>query len=90
MIITYIYIGKSTPVVNQSLRMVVNSAAPQRRIISSVHDEHHLGFNRTVEMICNKYYRPNMTNIIKSYVSRLQFCSELLSIAILIILGPEL
>ena len=66
-----IYIEKSAPVVNQRLRMVVNSVASQKRIISSVHDQHHLGINRTVEMICNKYYWPNMTNNIKSYVSKL-------------------
>ena len=51
-------------------RLVVDDRKRQSKIISSVHQEHHLGINKTVELVCRKYYWPGMTKDITSYVSQ--------------------
>ena len=56
--------GHGTP------RLVVNDEKQQKKIVSMIHDEQHLGINRTTEMVCTKYYWPRMTKDIMSYVSQ--------------------
>ncbi len=36
---------------------------------ASIHDESHVGVNRTLDTISSKYYWPNLTMDVKEYVS---------------------
>ena len=49
-------------------RLVVKSPEERRRIISSIHDQAHLGRDKTSE-ITARYYWPEMYNEVCSYVS---------------------
>ena len=42
-----------------------------KRIISTIHDESHLGINRTNEMVAKKYYWPGLYKDITAYVRSL-------------------
>ena len=50
-------------------RLVVESADERRRIIVSIHDQAHLGRDKTLSEISSRYYWPEMYNDICSYVS---------------------
>ena len=50
-------------------RLVIEEKAQRDRIITSIHDSSHMGVNRTVDMITEKYYWPGQTSDIKEYVS---------------------
>ena len=50
-------------------RLVVESAEERRRIIGSIHDQAHLGRDKTLSEITARYYWPEMYNDVSSYVS---------------------
>ncbi len=50
-------------------RLVVEEKDKRKRIVASIHDESHVGVNRTLDMISSKYYWPNLTMDVKEYVS---------------------
>ena len=49
--------------------LVVESPEERRRIISSIHDQAHLGRDKTLSEITARYYWPEMYNEVRSYVS---------------------
>ena len=53
-------------------RLVVEDPEKRKRLVSSVHDSSHFGVNRTLDMICSKYYWPGLTSDVKCYVSGVQ------------------
>ena len=59
------YIGRKG---SEKPRLVVESAEERRRIIGSIHDQAHLGRDKTSE-ITARYYWPEMYNDVSSYVS---------------------
>ena len=56
-------IGKSA---TGTPRLVVDDKKRQEKIVSSVHDRQHMGINKTVKLVCLKYYWPGMTKDIAS------------------------
>ena len=50
-------------------RLVVSDEDTKKRIISSIHDQAHLGRDKTLSEITPRYYWPDMYNDICSYVS---------------------
>ena len=50
-------------------RLVIENTDERERIIKSIHDQAHLGRDKTVSAISNKYYWPNMYNEVCLYVS---------------------
>ena len=51
------------------MKLVIEDAAKRRRIISSIHDSSHMGVNRSIDMVSQKYYWPGLTKDVRSYVS---------------------
>ena len=54
---------------NEKPRLVVESADERRRIIASIHDQAHLGRDKTLSEVTSRYYWAEMYNDICSYVS---------------------
>ena len=54
---------------NEKPRLVVESADERKRIIASIHDQAHLGRDKTLSKVTSRYYWPEMYNDICSYVS---------------------
>ena len=52
-----------------SLKLVIEDRAQRQRIISSIHDSSHMGVNRSIDMVSQKYYWPGITKDVRSYVS---------------------
>ena len=63
------YIGGEKRKENEKPRLVVESADERRRIIIRIHDQAHLGRDKTLSEITSRYYWPEMYNDICSYVS---------------------
>ena len=63
------YIGGEKQKENEKPRLVVESADERRRIITSIHDQAHLGRDKTLSEITSRYYWPEIYNDICSYVS---------------------
>ena len=60
------YIGGEKRKENEKLRLVVESADERRRIIISIHDQAHLGRDKTLSEIKSRYYtglRCTMTSV---------------------------
>ena len=50
-------------------RLVVEDRDKRERIVATIHDQSHVGVNRTLDMISSKYYWPGLTTDVKEYVS---------------------
>ena len=50
-------------------KLIIESAAQRSRIISSIHDTTHMGVNRSIDMVAQKYYWPGLTKDVRTYVS---------------------
>ena len=50
-------------------RLVVEDRDKWERIVATIHDQSHVGVNRTLDMISSKYYWPGLTTDVKEYVS---------------------
>ena len=50
-------------------RLVIEDAGRRKRIVASLHDGSHLGVNRTLDLVTEKYYWPGLTAAVKDYVS---------------------
>ena len=57
-------------------RLVVETVEERDRIVKSVHDQAHLGRDKTLSAVSAKYYWPNMYNEICEYVSFLMKCAS--------------
>ena len=55
-------------------RLVIEDREQRKRIISSIHDECHLGINRTNELVAKKYYWPGLYKDVNVYVSGYSMC----------------
>ena len=60
------YIGGK---VKQRPRLVVQSEGEQLRLIKTIHDTAHLGRDKTLSLLNERYYWPEMYNQVCSYVS---------------------
>ena len=63
------YIGGEKRKEKEKPRLVVESVDERSRIIISIHDQAHLGRDKTLSEITSRYYWPKMYNDICSYVS---------------------
>ena len=63
------YIGGGKRKENGKPRLVVESVDERRRIIASIHDQAHLGRDKTISEATARYYWPEMYNDICAYVS---------------------
>ncbi len=61
--------GKATAADSNARRLVVISKEERQRIIRSIHDEGHLGRDKTLAQINGRYYWPEMYKEICAYVS---------------------
>ena len=50
-------------------RLVIDDSDKQKRILSSIHGDNHLGIHRTNDLISKKYYWPGLYKDITIYVS---------------------
>ena len=60
------YVGVKT---KQRPRMVIEKEEDQLKIVKTVHEEGHLGRDKTLAQISDRYYRPELYNQVCSYVS---------------------
>ena len=60
------YIGGK---IKQRPRLVVQSEGEQLRLIKTIHDTAHLGRDKTLSQLNERYYWPEMYNQVCSYVS---------------------
>ena len=66
------YVGgqsSRTPEDRREPRLVIEDAGRRKRIVASLHDSSHLGVNRTLDLVTEKYYWPGLTAAVKDYVS---------------------
>ena len=63
------YVGGEKRKENEKPRLVVESADERMRIIVSIHNQAHLGRDKTLSEIASRYYWPQMYNDVCSYVS---------------------
>ena len=50
-------------------RLVVEDQEQRKRIVATIHDSNHLGINRTLDLVCSKYYWPGQSKDVIEYVS---------------------
>ena len=60
------YVGGKT---KQRPRMVIEKEEDQLKIVKTVHEEDHLGRDKTLAQISDRYYWPELYNQVCSYVS---------------------
>ena len=68
----FFYVGgqsSRTPEDRREPRLVIEDAGRRKRIVASLHDSSHLGVNRTLDLVTEKYYWPGLTAAVKDYVS---------------------
>ncbi len=53
----------------QRKRLVIEDAEKRKRILACIHNSSHLGLNRTLDMVVEKYYWPGLSTDVKAYVS---------------------
>jgi hypothetical protein len=63
------YVGGKKKEASAGRRLVVMDTGERQRIIASVHDEAHLGRDKTLAQINTKYYWPDMYKEICTFVS---------------------
>ena len=68
--ILFSWLGKTSA----TPRLVIEDREQQKRIISSIHNECHLGMNRTNELVAKKYYWPGLYKDVNVYVSSYSMC----------------
>ena len=54
--------------VAKGMKLVIEDPAQRRRIVSSIHDSSHMGVNRSLDIVSQKYYWPGHTKDVHSYV----------------------
>ena len=52
-----------------NLRLVIQQDKEKRRVISSIHDQAHLGRDKTDTVVRSRYYWTNLYNDVSRYVS---------------------
>jgi len=63
------YVGGTKSEDKENCRLVVEDVATRRRIISSIHDQAHLGRDKVLSQITPRYYWPQMYSDVCYYVS---------------------
>ena len=52
-----------------NLRLVIQQDKEKRRVISNIHDQAHLGRDKTATAVRSRYYWTNLYNYVSRYVS---------------------
>ena len=64
----FYYVGGKT---KQRPRMVIQKEGDQLKIVKTVHEEAHLGRDKTLAQISDRYYWPELYNQVRSYVGKI-------------------